>query len=72
MATTNVGRFLAIYKYDTDDQHSEAMEELKELLMDDELSSVLRLLAAAALADGFLDWLLAESYRSYTEEKYDD
>ena len=79
MATTNVGRFLqgrydeAISKYDTD-QHSKALDELKELPMDDQLSSVLRCLANAALADGVgvRNWFLAESYRSYAEEAYDD
>jgi predicted Zn-dependent protease len=82
MATTNVGRLLqgrydeAVSKYDTD-QHSEALEELRELLMDAQLSSVLRCLANAALADGVgvvgvHNWFLAESYRSYAEEAYDD
>lgn len=78
MATSNVGRFLqacydeAMFKYDSDDKHPEALEDLKELLMDDQLSSVLRLSANAALADGVLDWFLAESYRSCAEDAYDD
>ena len=74
MATTNVGRFLqeryraAISKYGRGkDTHAEALEELSDLLMDDHLSSVHRLKANAALADGVLDWFLAESYRSAAE-----
>ena len=60
MATTNVGRFLeeryyaATAKYNTD-RHADALEELSDLLMDDQLPLVLRLRANCALADGVRD-----------------
>jgi hypothetical protein len=76
MATTNVGRFLerryyaAIAKFDTD-RHAVALDELSDLLMDDQLPLVLRLRANCALADGVLDWYLAESYYSAAETIHD-
>ena len=76
MATTNVGRFLeeryyaATAKYNTD-RHADALEELSDLLMDDQLPLVLRLRANCALADGVRDWFLAESYRSAAEMIHD-
>jgi hypothetical protein len=76
MATTNVGRFLegryyaAIAKFDTD-RHAVALDELSDLLMDDQLPLVLRLRANCALADGVLDWYLAESYYSAAEMIHD-
>ena len=76
MATTNVGRFLeeryyaAIAKYKTD-RLADALDELSDLLMDDQLPLVLRLKANCALADGVSDWFLAESYYSAAEMIHD-
>jgi hypothetical protein len=75
MATSNLGQFfqeryrVAIGKFDTD-KHEDALSELIELLMEDELSSIYRLKANAALADGVDDWFLAEQYRSAAELAY--
>jgi hypothetical protein len=48
-----------------------ALDELSDLLMDDQLPLVLRLRANCALADGVLDWYLAESYYSAAEMIHD-
>ena len=67
MATSNTGRFfkeryrVAIAKFDTD-RHEESLTQLSELPIEEALTSVYRLKANAALADGVDDWFLAERY----------
>jgi hypothetical protein len=76
MATSNLGRFfkerfrVASSKYDTD-RHEEALTQLSELLMEQQLSPVYRLKANILLADGVDDWFLAEQYRLAAENTYD-